>query len=93
MAIFTSRKRQGSDHWMYPKMIVNTPNCSEGNPVLFGDAKGDVWLFYVTMYGDRWTECKIYFLKSETMGRTWEREWSSPRRVGVDDAQQTALPL
>ena len=72
VAIFTSRKRQGSDHWMYPKMIVNTPNCSEGNPVLFGDAKGDVWLFYVTMYGDRWTECKIYFLKSETMGRTWE---------------------
>ena len=71
VAIFTSRKRQGSDRWMYPKMVVNTPNCSEGNPVLFVDAKGHIWLFYVTMYGSRWTECKVYCMKSDTMGRSW----------------------
>ncbi len=71
VAIFTSRKRQGSDRWMYPKMIVNTPNCSEGNPVLFVDANGQIWLFYVTMYGERWTECKVYYRKSNTMGRNW----------------------
>ncbi len=71
VAIFTSRKRQGSDHWMYPKMVVNTPNCSEGNPVLFVDANGQIWLFYVTMYGNRWTECKVYCRKSDTMGKRW----------------------
>ena len=27
-------------------MVVNTPNCSEGNPVLFVDANGQIWLFY-----------------------------------------------
>jgi len=72
VAIFTSRKRLGSDHWMYPKMIVNTPNFSEGNPVLFADATGQIWLFYVTMYGNRWTQCKMYYKKSSTMGYSWE---------------------
>ena len=74
VAIFTSKSRLGSDHWMYPKMVVNTPNCSEGNPVLFVDANGQTWLFYVTMYGNRWTECKVYYRKSNTMGKRWESE-------------------
>lgn len=72
VAIFTSRSLLGSDRWMYPKMVVNTPNCSEGNPVLFVDANGQTWLFYVTMYGDGWTRCKVYYLKSNTMGKRWD---------------------
>ena len=32
VAIFTSRKRQGSEHWMFPKMIVNTPKLLRGQP-------------------------------------------------------------
>ena len=56
---------------MYPKMTTNTPNYPEGNPALFVDAKGHIWLFYVTMYGDRWTECKVYYRKSNAMGTSW----------------------
>ncbi len=75
VAIFTARRPPGSECWMQPHMVVNTPNRSEGNPVLFDDANGQIWLFYVTMYGDRWTECKVYYLKSDTMGLRWgERE-------------------
>ena len=71
VAIFTARRPPGSEGWTQPEIVVNTPNASEGNPVLFVDAKGDVWLFYVSMYGDRWTECKVYYRTSTAMGSGW----------------------
>lgn len=71
VAIFTARRPHRSEGWTQPEIVVNTPNCSEGNPVLFADANGQIWLFYVTMYGSRWTQCKVYCLKSQTMGGSW----------------------
>ena len=71
VAIFTARRPSGSDRWKRPEMVVNTPDCSEGNPVLFVDAEDRVWLFYVTMHGDGWTRCKVYYLKSQTMRSDW----------------------
>lgn len=72
VAIFTSRRFYGSEGWIEPEMVVNTADRSEGNPVLFADASNQIWLFYVTMYGNRWTQCKMYYKKSDTMGYSWE---------------------
>ncbi len=72
VAIFTSRRTYGGERWMQPEMVVNTPNCSEGNPVLFVDANRQIWLFYVTMYGNHWKQCKMYYQKSSAMGNSWD---------------------
>ena len=72
VAIFVSRRFYGSEGWIEPEMVVNTPDCSEGNPVLFADTNDQIWLFYVTMYGSRWTQCKMYYKQSSTMGYSWD---------------------
>ena len=72
VAIFTSRRFYGSEGWIEPEIIVNTPGCSEGNPVLFVDANDQIWLFHVTMYGDSWTQCKVRYRKSNTLGYSWD---------------------
>ena len=72
VAIFTSRRFYGSEAWIEPIMTVNTPGCSEGNPVLFVGVDGQIWLFHVTMYGNDWTQCKIRCWKSDDMAYSWD---------------------
>jgi predicted neuraminidase len=71
VAILYSRRAQGSEKWSEPKVLVDTPNKSEGNPILWCDPKGTLWLFYVTMQGDGWTTCNIKYIKSKDNGATW----------------------
>jgi len=74
VAIFASRRPRGSESWSEPAVIADTPNHSEGNPVLWLDPNGSLWLFYVTMYGYSWNDCKIKYKISEDHGRTWGEE-------------------
>lgn len=74
VAIYSSRLARGGDSWAEPQIIADTPDQSEGNPVLWVDPGGSVWLFYVTMYGSSWNDCKIKYKISEDHGRTWGEE-------------------
>jgi len=71
VAILFSRRARGSDKWSQPKVLVDTPDKSEGNPVLWCDPKETLWLFYVTMQGGGWTTCNIKCIKSKDNGMTW----------------------
>jgi len=82
VAILCSRRAHGSDNWTEPKVLVDTPDKSEGNPVLWCDAKGTVWLFYVTMQRDRWTTCNMKYVKSEDKGRSWSEAVFLRRELG-----------
>jgi len=73
VAILFSRRAQGSESWTEPKVLVDTPQKSEGNPVLWCDPQGTVWLFYVTMQGAGWTICNIKYVKSPDSGITWSQ--------------------
>jgi len=81
---------RGPHPWSAPQTLVDTPDRADGNPVLFLDRRGRLWLFYVTNYGSPvppedpsvkpwtyWTECKIHALLSQDLGRTW----SPPRTI------------
>ena len=72
VAIFTSRCFYGSEAWIEPEIVVNTPHCSEGDPVLFVDADDRIWLFHVTMYGDHWATCMVRCQKPHTLGYSWD---------------------
>ncbi len=72
VAIFTARRFYGNEGWTEPEKVIKTPDGSEGNPVLFVDVADAVWLFHVTMYGDRWTQCKLCYQKSNNLGYSWD---------------------
>jgi predicted neuraminidase len=42
--------------------------------VLWTDPRGRIWLFYVTMYGSSWNDCKIKYKISEDDGASWGEE-------------------
>jgi predicted neuraminidase len=69
-----ARKAPGEGEWSEPEVIQDTPGYSEGNPVLFHAPDDTLWLFYVTMYGNRWDECRLNYRQSRDAGRTWGGE-------------------
>jgi len=76
VAVLGARLPKGSSQWTKPYVLADTPDHSEGNPVLFVDRSGTVWLFYMTMYTRfffwrGWETCKIKFMKSFDNGYTW----------------------
>ena len=80
VAILAVRRRLGHDQWGAPFVLANDPQRSEGNPALFVDEQGTVWLFYNVMYGSGegrtrqgtgWTSCKIHYKTSTDGGLTW----------------------
>jgi predicted neuraminidase len=71
-AILYSRLRRGGRHWSTPTVLVDTPDRAEGNPVLFLDNYGTLWLFWVTMLGDDWDSCIVRARTSSENGHSWD---------------------
>jgi len=74
VAIFASIRTKGNKDWNEPYILYDAPDLSEGNPVLFTDKKGRVWFFFVTMFGDMWTDCKVFYMYSDDGAKTWSEK-------------------
>jgi predicted neuraminidase len=74
VAIYGARLPAGATAWSEPILLANTPDRAEGNPVLWTDPRGTVWLFYVTLMGDRWTTSQIKGCCSGDGGHSWGKE-------------------
>lgn len=74
VAIYGARLARGSAVWSNPFLLANPPGRPEGNPVLFTAPDGGVWLFYVTLTGDKWTTSRMKVRRSADGGRTWGAE-------------------
>ena len=74
--IYLSRRGAASGRWSVPTVIADTPNRSEGNPVLYLDDQGTLWLYFVTIHGLNWAWAKIKVQSSSDGGTTW-----SPARI------------
>ncbi len=70
-ADFGARRRKGSEKWSPPKPIADTPNRGEGNAVIWQEPGGLTWLFYVTRYGDTWSDSIIKYKYSTDGAETW----------------------
>jgi len=78
--IYASRLDKNTGRWSEPRVIADTPDRSEGNPVLFvsegsgGDDDGDneeVWLYFVTIHGLGWQMARMKYAVSQDKGRTF----------------------
>jgi predicted neuraminidase len=70
-AVYGSRLAAGPDAWTPPAVIADTPFVSEGNPVVWQEPGGPVWLFYVVRYGATWSTSRIQAKVSRDGARTW----------------------
>jgi predicted neuraminidase len=70
-AVYGSRRAKGGTEWTSPQVIADTPGRSEGNAVAWQAPDGIVWLFYITNYGDTWSESRIKYKLSKDRAQTW----------------------
>ena len=70
VVVLAVRRQRGQSQWGTPYVLADDPKRTDGNPVLFVDREGVVWLFYNVMYGSGkgrtrqgsgWTTCKIHY--------------------------------
>lgn len=70
-AVFGSVRKKGAVRWSEPKIVASSPAYSMGNPVLWADPTGKVWLFYVVRPGATWSTSRIMAKTSMDNGMTW----------------------
>lgn len=70
-AVYGSRRRQGEMKWSPPVVIADTPFRGDGNPVVWQAPDGVVWLFYVNLYGDTWSDARVKAKISTDGAQTW----------------------
>ncbi len=70
-AVYGSRLKVGEVLWSDPKVIADTPDRGEGNPVVWQAPDGRVWLFYVNRYGKTWSNARVKVKISEDGAETW----------------------
>jgi predicted neuraminidase len=70
-ADYGSRLPKGLTAWSPPKRIADTPNRGEGNAVIWQEPGGLTWLFYVSRYGETWSDSIIKYKYSTDGAETW----------------------
>ncbi len=72
--IYLSRgdKTGGRWSWSQPRTLFDSEGKADGNPVLFTDSTGRVWLFFVTLQDGGWRSAILKVTGSADGGETWE---------------------
>ena len=65
------QKNIGDADWSTPQVIADTPFRGDGNPVVWQAPDGIVWLFYVNLYGQTWSNARVKAKISEDGANTW----------------------
>ncbi len=88
--IYMARLRPDEHVWSVPVVIASPEQTAQdldrhiakvGNPVLFADSRGRVWLFYVTVSFGGWSGASVTVRYSDDSGESWsnaERLITSP---------------
>jgi len=78
VAIYGATLAPNAEEWEPRGVFAETPGFSEGNPVLEVDSEQKLWLYYVTMFGDRWDTCQIKYSHYNSVG------WKPPMYLQRD---------
>lgn len=57
--------------WSTPRLLADTPDRPEGNPVLGVSPGGVLWLIFATLDGARWPSCRLRRMRSLDGGESW----------------------
>ena len=59
-----SRLRKGDASWEAAFLMADTPEFPDCNPVLFADARGELWLFWIAVPSERWEDSLLRLRRS-----------------------------
>lgn len=82
-AVFGSRLPAGKRRWSTPTAIARNPFHSLGNAVPWQAPDGTVWLFYVTRYGELWSQSRITAKISRDGAKTWSEPFMLTFEAGT----------
>ena len=83
VSIMGARLPAGEREWEPLGVWADVPEQTMGNPVLFPEPGGErLWLFYVVLYGAKWTSGKIHYRHSTDGGYTWGPEQTLIEELG-----------
>ncbi|MCX7944626.1 MAG: exo-alpha-sialidase [Deltaproteobacteria bacterium] len=69
--IVWSKYIKSEKRWTDVLVLYDDPERSEGNPAIWVDDNGDIYIFFVTIFGSTWDETKIRYVKSTDNGKTF----------------------
>ena len=80
-SLVITERRTRDQNWRKARPLMLSPKSSVGNPTLFEDPAGKIWLFYVSLAGHYWDSASTRGASSEDGGRTWKPPhtvWPAP---------------
>jgi predicted neuraminidase len=81
-AVYGSRRVKGYRSWSDPVVIADTPFQADGNPVVWQAPDGVVWLFYVNLNGETWSQATVRAKISNDGAQTWSDSFSISDQPG-----------
>lgn len=71
------------NEWAVPTVLLDTPGLPDGNPTLWTDPEGTVWLFHVVIHGRGWSSVLPYYRTSTDCGNSWSESRLFCERQGL----------
>ncbi|NOZ86054.1 MAG: hypothetical protein GXP49_07290 [Deltaproteobacteria bacterium] len=72
-SIVWARKPPGETEFEKPEVLFDEPHLAEGNPVIWVREDGDLFLFFVTIFGESWNDARVRMIRSKDRGETWSK--------------------
>jgi predicted neuraminidase len=77
VCLLASELRPGAERWTPPHVVARVDGHSMGQPVLLQRPDGELWFFYVVLYGVDWRSAIPFLKKTSDGGQTW----SEPQKL------------
>ncbi|MCZ7637923.1 MAG: exo-alpha-sialidase [Verrucomicrobia bacterium] len=77
--ILGARRRAGERGWSPPFVLADTPAFPDGNPCLFVDPDGRLWLFHTTILANTWESALLKYRISRDYDGDGPPRWGDER--------------
>lgn len=82
-SLVLAHRPAGQDEWDNSESLLGTFNYSVGNPVLFEDPSGALWLLFVMLKGSYWSDAELHGACSTDGGYSWSAPTTMLGRRGM----------
>ncbi len=91
--IMGARKRRGARSWSVPFVMADTPGLPDGNPCMFVDPRGRLWLFHTTILANTWESALLKLHISSDYHRPGPPRWESSQVVHLKPGPEFAATV
>src|SRR5258706_6612120 len=88
-----SRLRKGSHQWSPRFTMADTPDLPDGNPCLFIDPQGRLWLLHTTILANTWESALLKVRLSKDYRRDGPPRWESSEVLHVKPGPEFAVEV